>query len=58
MRKIEEVTGVPRANYESFQVLRYEHGQKYNVHHDYGADDVGLACGPRILTFFLYLSGK
>jgi prolyl 4-hydroxylase len=39
-------------------VLKYELGQKYNIHHDYGADDVKLACGPRILTFFLYLSGK
>jgi hypothetical protein len=57
MRKIEEITGVPRQNYESFQVLRYEKTQKYQVHHDYGADDVLLACGPRILTFFLYLSG-
>jgi prolyl 4-hydroxylase len=39
-------------------VLRYEKGQHYGVHHDYGAEDVKLSCGPRILTFFLYLSGK
>ena len=26
------------------------------THHDYGIDDVAKACGPRILTFFLYLS--
>jgi hypothetical protein len=39
------------------QVLRYEKGQHYGVHHDYGAEDVKLSCGPRILTFFLYLSG-
>lgn len=56
LRKIEEVTGVPRNNYESFQVLRYEVGQKYITHHDYGHEEVALACGPRILTFFLYLS--
>ncbi len=31
-------------------------GQKYTVHHDYGAEDISKACGPRILTFFLYLS--
>jgi prolyl 4-hydroxylase len=37
-------------------VLRYELGQKYNTHHDYGSDDRHLACGPRVLTFFLYLS--
>jgi prolyl 4-hydroxylase len=57
MRRIEEVTGVPRQNYESFQVLKYETGQKYNVHHDASEEDRKLSCGPRILTFFLYLSG-
>lgn len=56
MDKIEAVTAVPSVNYENFQVLKYGVGQRYNVHHDYGADDVKLACGPRILTFFLYLS--
>lgn len=57
LSRIEGVTHVPRSHYESFQVLRYETNQHYKVHHDYGADDVNLACGPRILTFFLYLSG-
>jgi prolyl 4-hydroxylase len=56
LRKIEEVTEVPSQNYESFQVLKYELNQFYRTHHDYGPEDVGLACGPRILTFFLYLS--
>jgi prolyl 4-hydroxylase len=37
-------------------VLHYDVGQYYKTHHDYGAEDNGLACGPRILTFFLYLS--
>jgi prolyl 4-hydroxylase len=55
-RKIEEVTYVPSKNYESFQVLRYEKNQYYRVHHDSSPEDVQLACGPRILTFFLYLS--
>jgi len=56
VRKIEEVTKVPRDNYESFQVLQYEVGQRYNMHHDMGERQNLLACGPRILTFFLYLS--
>ena len=30
--------------------------QRYATHHDYGHTDRQLACGPRILTFFLYLS--
>jgi 2OG-Fe(II) oxygenase superfamily len=38
------------------QVLRYELGQKYNTHHDYGREDKAKPCGPRVLTFFLYLS--
>lgn len=56
MRKIEEVTRVPRENFESFQILRYELGQAYNPHHDASVSQTRLACGPRILTFFLYLS--
>ena len=56
IRRIEAVTKVPSGNYESFQVLKYEVGQRYGVHHDFGGQDRGLACGPRILTFFLYLS--
>jgi len=56
LSKIQEVTNVPVANYESFQVLQYENGQFYQVHHDFGGDDNKLPCGPRILTFFLYLS--
>ncbi|RYG69404.1 2OG-Fe(II) oxygenase [archaeon] len=42
--------------YTHTQVLRYEANQHYTVHHDYGVEDIHLACGPRILTFFLYLS--
>ena len=54
--KIREVTQVPTDNYESFQILQYESGQFYRVHHDNGADDKFLPAGPRVLTFFLYLS--
>jgi prolyl 4-hydroxylase len=39
-----------------YQVLRYQPGQHYRTHHDFGPSQVKLACGPRILTFFLYLS--
>ena len=56
LKKIEEITGVPSVNYESFQVLKYDVGQKYSVHHDFGKRDIKLISGPRILTFFLYLS--
>lgn len=43
-------------NYESFQVLKYEVGQQYKEHHDFISKDLRLPAGPRILTFFLYLS--
>jgi len=58
-KKIEEATGVPYGNFESFQVLDYGVGQQYNTHHDQGqadARDPANTAGPRILTFFLYLS--
>jgi hypothetical protein len=34
--KIEEVTYIPSAHYESFQILQYDVGQFYNTHHDMG----------------------
>jgi prolyl 4-hydroxylase len=56
LSRIEFTTTVPIRNYESFQVLHYENSQYYRTHHDTGMDEMNLACGPRILTFFLYLS--
>jgi len=56
VHRIETFTEIPSENYESFQILRYEEGQYYRVHHDMGSRQVLLPCGPRILTFFLYLS--
>ena len=55
--RIAHITTVPPDNYEHLQLLKYETGQKYSTHHDLlGLDPVVSACGPRILTFFLYLS--
>ena len=58
IKKIEDVTRIPYENYESFQVLEYVNGQKYTLHHDNGDGDPrsNYPSGPRILTFFLYLS--
>jgi prolyl 4-hydroxylase len=56
LRRIEAFTTVHERNFESFQILRYQHGQMYNAHHDTGPGQMHLACGGRILTFFLYLS--
>jgi prolyl 4-hydroxylase len=38
-KKIEEATGVPYGNFESFQVLDYGPGQQYKTHHDQGQAD-------------------
>lgn len=56
MKRISAITGLDVPNYESFQVLRYQPSQYYRTHHDMSASDNKLACGPRIYTFFLYLS--
>jgi hypothetical protein len=34
MERIAELVSIPTKNFESFQVLRYEKTQKYDVHHD------------------------
>lgn len=54
--KMEEITGIPTINYESLQILRYEVGQYYRTHHDFIEHHVNRQSGPRILTFFFYLS--
>ena len=56
MERIANVTKIPSENFEDFQMLKYEEGQFYRVHHDYIGHQRDRACGPRILTFFLYLS--
>jgi len=52
--RVVNVTGVPKPNGEFFQVLRYEPGQFYKVHHDQNTDPDSLA-GVRLFTFFIYL---
>lgn len=54
--KIEKLTGVPDANSEYLQLLKYEKGQFYKVHHDYIEKDDERPQGPRMLTAFLYLN--
>jgi len=54
--RIANITNVPAPRYfEPFQILKYEPGQFYKVHHDQNS---GLFTpqGPRVYTFFMYLS--
>ena len=52
--RVVNLTGVPKPNAEFFQVLRYEPGQFYKVHHDQNAHHESLM-GVRLFTFFIYL---
>jgi len=55
-RKMTEITGIPQENFEYLQVLRYMPGQFYGQHHDYIPGHVHLPIGPRVYTFYIYLS--
>ncbi|XP_048129604.1 probable prolyl 4-hydroxylase 4 [Rhodamnia argentea] len=55
--KISTWTFLPKENGEDIQVLRYEHGQKYDPHYDYFADKVNIARGGhRVATVLMYLT--
>lgn len=54
--KIERLTMVARRSMEHNQVLRYEPGQYYHIHHDFIVEQKLLPCGPRVATFFMYLN--
>jgi prolyl 4-hydroxylase len=54
--KISNLTGIPEANAEHLQLLRYEPGQFYNTHHDYIPHHLSRQMGVRTLTVFLYLN--
>jgi len=56
LRKLSNITGIPKENSEHLQLLRYEEGQFYRVHHDYISHHQKRQCGPRILTLYLYLN--
>jgi len=54
-RRINNLTNTPYDNGEDLQVVRYEPGQFYRVHHDQNTA-VWAPQGPRVLTFFMYLN--
>lgn len=56
LQKIEGLTGIPDANAEHLQLLKYEEGQFYQTHHDYIPFHRERAHGVRVATFFLYLN--
>ena len=56
MDRILSITGFKRGDQEALQVLRYEHNQKYDAHHDYfDPSFYGKQSTNRAMTAFLYL---
>lgn len=58
VNRIEQVTLIPQTNSESLQMLRYDEGQYYGVHHDLIEEQANRPPGVRILTFYMYLNGN
>jgi len=54
-QRISDLVRVPWQNSEHLQLLRYEVGQYYKEHHDQISPPES-AWGPRLYTFFMYLS--
>mmetsp|Transcript_43907 Transcript_43907/g.73129 ORF Transcript_43907/g.73129 Transcript_43907/m.73129 type:complete len:338 (-) Transcript_43907:673-1686(-) len=54
--RISAITGIPVENGEYPQILRYVERQEYVTHHDYIPEHLKLPIGPRLYTFFVYLS--
>lgn len=56
--KIQELTTIPSQNYEHLQFLKYQDNGKeyYKEHMDHILAQTDTAPGPRVLTFFFYLS--
>lgn len=56
VNRISALTGVPVVNFETLQLLRYDVGQFFKVHHDFVRTTQEQLAGPRVLTFFMYLN--
>eukprot|EP01083_Nonionella_stella_P016195 45293_1 len=56
MTRVENLLNISNDNSEHLQILEYKKGQYYKTHHDYIPNQLKMSCGPRILTWFMYLS--
>eukprot|EP00548_Thalassiothrix_antarctica_P017460 CAMPEP_0194198200 /NCGR_PEP_ID=MMETSP0154-20130528/77633_1 /TAXON_ID=1049557 /ORGANISM="Thalassiothrix antarctica, Strain L6-D1" /LENGTH=320 /DNA_ID=CAMNT_0038922967 /DNA_START=188 /DNA_END=1150 /DNA_ORIENTATION=- len=54
--RVQSLTGIPIENAEHLQLLRYHEDQFYKFHHDCTPHHAERQMGPRVLTFFLYLT--
>ena len=54
--RIMDIVGLPHDHSEHMQLLKYGPGEYYRLHHDWIPQQEQALCGPRVFTFFLYLS--
>jgi prolyl 4-hydroxylase len=54
--RLSNLTDIPDVHSEHIQLLKYEVGQFYGIHHDYIPTQYTRQSGVRILTAYLYLS--
>ena len=54
--RIMDIVGLPHDHAEHMQLLKYGPGEYYRLHHDWIPQQEQALCGPRVYTFFLYLS--
>ena len=47
-KRMEKLIDIPIPNYEDLQLLRYEEGQMYGIHHDFIDTQVDRQPGPRV----------
>lgn len=52
MARMQSVTGIPPENSEALQLLRYEVGQFYRVHHDLIVHEIDRMQGPRVSIYY------
>lgn len=58
IQRMEDMTKLPKENHERLQLVKYDDGEFYELHHDFSAVHTRHQYGPRILTFFFYLNDK
>ena len=56
--KVSRLSGVPATHFENLQVVRYEPGQKFDVHTDHLDEFNDLECRGRVATCLLYLNSS
>lgn len=54
--RVAQLVDISAENSADLQLLKYDKGQLDNLHHDYIPDLLSRPCGPRLVSFLLFLS--